>query len=205
MNQLKTIAGDILLHEFLEKKTYLHIENRVADLLYNQYAEIFKKSKGDLLKIKFDFLKLSNETHDYFDLIILDSFLEFAFIHHILDENLVDNKRIPKGIDYQYGNYFEKKIVSIISNYAKVESTQFKRTDAIIVHPSTKERYIVEIKCSNQNTEQQVEKYQASTGIENFITVNGHDNAIRINELSIFRVATGYFNKELLMTNRELV
>lgn len=184
------------LHSYLESILYLSIKNRSSQLLKKTYLPIFKQNQNDSIRTKYELLKLSNDTSDYFDLIILDAFLESAYKHQLLDECLVDNKRIPKGSDYNYGRYFENKIISLISKYVEVESTQYKRCDAIILHPVSKDQIILEIKCSYWNTQKQIETYQKATGIKEFITVNGHGNSIEINELDIYRSSFGFFEKE---------
>jgi len=174
------------LHEFLEIGIQKEIDKRIHELIEN-YSTMISLFEHDKLKTKYELLKISTETYDYFDLIILDSFLEKAYATNLIDEDLTDNKRIPNGSDNAYGRYFEKKILKLMSKYVTIKATQYRRTDAIIKNPLTNEHCLVEIKCGPTDTTDQVKKYLKATGLKKFITVNGHKNSIDINPIKIAR------------------
>lgn len=194
MNQLITTTnnehGEIILsgrelHEFLEVELIKGISEDL-EMFINKLITISSQSENSQ-DMKYQLLKLATATYDYFHLVTLDTYLELLYSLDIIDEDLTDNKRIPNGSDNQYGRFFEKRILAVLSKYLPIKSRQYKSTDAIGC--LFEKDYIIEIKCGSTNTEKQIKKYQESTGIENFITVNGHANSINFTHMDVYRIS----------------
>ena len=175
---------DLIIHK-IRKQINKKVEERCLEVL-KDLIEIYSENHSKDNDLYYKLLNYSRETLDYFDLVIIESFLETMYLNGMISEELTDNKRLPKGSNNSYGKYFEEKVIYYISEIYELKSKQEKYSDAIF-KVNDEFEFLLEVKCSKTNTDKQVSKYLDKTGIQNFVTINGSENYINFTFFDFYR------------------
>jgi hypothetical protein len=177
------------------------IDKKVNDLIDEKLIEILELKNEDELNYENNLLRMVYKETDWFNLVVINAIFEQLYNEKIIKEDLTSIRNIPNGADNNYGRYFEEKIKGYLSELQDLSISKNKTTDGIINFKS--KQYVLEIKCSKTDTKKQVERYMKETKINDFITVNGHDNSINITWLYIYRL-TEISLKNIFSFGREI-
>src|SRR5690625_21277 len=181
-----------------------HVRKEIETSLISKVELMSHKTLFNMLQIieqndnrlaGYELLKLTNESMNYIEILIMDVFLEKFYSHKLIDECLFDNKNVPSGSNYDYGRFFEKFIISVVSDLFETKTKGIGNADALLIEQGNK--IVLEIKCSKTNTKKQVDGYKFKLGTPYFLTINGHDNSIDFNQLTISRIAKRIFDETL--------
>jgi hypothetical protein len=177
------------------------IDKKVNDLIDKKLIEILELKNEDEQSYENNLLRMVYKETDWFNLVIINAIFEQLYNEKIIKEDLTSIRNIPNGADNNYGKYFEEKIKEYLSEIEGLTISKNKTTDGVINFDS--KQYILEIKCSKTDTKIQVERYIEETKINDFITVNGHDNSINITWLYIYGL-TELNLKNIFSVSREI-
>lgn len=199
MNELKTIVRTSLEME-VKDRYQKFIDRLLSEIDFSTDLANYNSDSFKLQLFRFD-----ANLWDSYETMLFQEIVRELFRHRLINE-ICCSLRSPMYGPFEDGRIFEKFAINSIKNQPNeidVISTQFKKTDAILEY--NKQKYILEVKLTNEKTKEQVKGYKKATGITKSISINGdEDSNIRFTYLNIFDIACDYaelFIKMLLTDN----